>query len=77
MHVDADLYSSTVTIFKHLRERIVPGTVIIFDEYLNYPEWQRHEYKAFQEYVTSSGVRYDYIGVVLDGEQAAVRIKKP
>lgn len=75
LHVDADLYSSTATIFKHLRDRIVRGTIIIFDEYLNYPEWRQHEFKAFQEYVSSSGVAYDYIGVVLDGEQAAVRIK--
>ena len=75
LHVDSDLYSSAVTIFRHLRERIVPGTIIIFDEYLNYPEWQQHEFKAFQEYVASTGVLYDYIGVVLDGEQAAVRIR--
>jgi len=75
LHIDVDLYSSTATIFRHLRNRIVPGTIIIFDEYLNYPEWRQHEYKAFQEYVSSSGVGYDYIGVVLDGEQVAVRIK--
>ncbi|MGA2403608.1 MAG: class I SAM-dependent methyltransferase [Syntrophobacteraceae bacterium] len=75
LHIDSDLYSSAATIFGHLRERIVPGTIIIFDEYINYPEWQQHEYKAFQEYVSSPGVDYDYIGVVLDGEQVAVRIK--
>ncbi len=56
-------------------QSIIPGTIIIFDEYLNYPEWQQQEFKAFQEYVSSSGVEYDYIGFILDSQQVAVRIK--
>ena len=34
LHVDCDLYSSTVTVLNNLRENIVPGTVIVFDEYM-------------------------------------------
>ena len=49
MHVDSDIYSSAKTIFTHLGDRIVPGTVIQFDEYFNYPGWKNHEYKGFQE----------------------------
>jgi hypothetical protein len=37
LHVDCDLYSSTKTIFDSLRTRFRPGTVIVFDEYFNYP----------------------------------------
>jgi hypothetical protein len=40
IHVDRDLYTSTRTIFTLLAERIVPGTVIVFDEYFNYPNWE-------------------------------------
>jgi hypothetical protein len=47
LHIDCDLYSSTKTIFDLCKERIVPGTVISFDEYFNYPGWQNGEYKAF------------------------------
>ena len=36
LHVDCDLYSSTVTILEELRNQIVAGTVIVFDEYINY-----------------------------------------
>lgn len=32
LHVDCDIYSSTVTIFDYLNEYIVPGTIIRFDE---------------------------------------------
>jgi hypothetical protein len=63
VHVDCDIYVSTVTIFDALRERIVPGTVILFDEYFNYPGWRAHEYKAFQEFIASSGFGYQYIGL--------------
>ena len=74
-HMDADLYSSSKTVFDILADRIVPGTVFVFDEYFNYPGWQRDgEYKAFQEFVKQRAVRYEYIGYVAYDEQAAVKI---
>jgi len=74
LHVDCDLYSSTKTIFHWLAGRIVPGTVIVFDEYFNYIGWRNHEYKAFKEFIAYSGLRYKYIGVVPAHQQAAVQI---
>ncbi|MBB5372094.1 class I SAM-dependent methyltransferase [Acidocella aromatica] len=74
IHVDCDIYSSTVTIFSALRERIVPGTVIVFDEYFNYPGWRAHEYKAFQEFIASTGLTYKYIGVSAEKGHVAVII---
>lgn len=53
VHVDCDIYSSTQDILSLAGDRIVPGTVILFDEYLNYPSWEEHEYKAFQEFIKS------------------------
>jgi Methyltransferase domain len=61
MHVDCDLYSSTRTIFELLGDRIAPGTVIVFDEYFNYPGWREHEFKAFQEFIAASRLRYRYL----------------
>jgi predicted O-methyltransferase YrrM len=74
LHVDCDLYSSTKTIFDACRSRIVPGTVIVFDEYMNYVGWRRHEHKAFMEFVASTGLRYRYIGYVPAHQQVAVVI---
>ncbi|MGO9818623.1 MAG: class I SAM-dependent methyltransferase [Acidocella sp.] len=74
IHVDCDIYSSTVTIFSELRERIGPGTVILFDEYFNYPGWRAHEYKAFQEFIASTGLSYKYIGVSAEKGHVAVVI---
>jgi len=72
IHVDCDLYSSTKTIFALLAERIVPGTVILFDEYFNYPNWERHEYRAFQEFVRERLIAYSYLGFAR--QQVAVRV---
>lgn len=74
LHVDCDLYSSTVTIFSLLGPRLQKGAVILFDEYYNFPRWQQHEFKAFQEFVAESGVEYEYIGYSVTGQQVAVRI---
>jgi hypothetical protein len=62
LHIDCDLYSSTACVLDLLQSRIVPGTVIVFDEYFNYYGWQNHEYKAFQEFVSRGGVKYEYLG---------------
>lgn len=72
IHIDCDLYSSTKTIFTLLRDRIVPGTVILFDEYFNFPNWEHHEYKAFQEFVEERAVTYTYLAFAR--QQVAVRI---
>src|SRR5581483_293456 len=45
LHVDSDLYSSARTIFTLFRDRIEPGTIIVFDEYFNYPGWKDGEHK--------------------------------
>jgi hypothetical protein len=74
LHVDCDLYSSTKTIFSCLGPRIVPGTIIAFDEYFNYPSWRQHEYKAFQEFIAESGLSYQYHGYVPSHQQVCVVI---
>jgi hypothetical protein len=60
-HIDCDLYSSTRSVFEHLYERFVSGTVIVFDEYFNYANWREHEHKAFMEFVERSGKAYHYL----------------
>ena len=74
VHIDCDLYSSTQTVLMQLRDRLVPGTIILFDEYFNYPGWEMHEYKAFQEFVESTGLQYEYIGLHPNHQQVAVRV---
>lgn len=74
-HIDCDLYSSTKEFFAMMQDMIVPGTVILFDEYFNYSDWEEGEYKAFQEFVTAKNIQYEYIGYIRTASQVAVRIK--
>ena len=75
IHVDCDIYVSTKVVFEQLRQRIVPGTVIVFDEYFNYPGWRQHEYKAFQEFVAATGMGYAYLGFSAEKGHVAVVMK--
>lgn len=74
LHVDCDLYSSTVTIFEQLGDRLQPGSIVLFDEYYNFHRWQQHEFKAFQEFVEKSGLTYEYIAFSVTGQQVAIRV---
>jgi hypothetical protein len=75
-HLDADLYVSTKDVFDALGDHIVPGTVLQFDEFFNYPGWQEGESKAFLEFCQARSAEIEYIGYVPDNEQVAIRIKK-
>ncbi|SDO32915.1 Macrocin-O-methyltransferase (TylF) [Klenkia soli] len=74
LHLDADLYSSTVTVLAALVGRLRPGTVVVFDEYFNYPGWEDHEHKAWEEFVARHDVEFEYLGFTADDEQVSVRI---
>jgi hypothetical protein len=73
IHLDCDLYSSTKTVLALLAPRLASGTVILFDEYFNYPNWEQHEFKAFQEFVSEHKLSYTYLGFAR--QQVAVRIE--
>lgn len=63
LHVDSDIYSSAKYVLDSLSSRIKPGTIIVFDEYFNYPNWQNHEHKAFMEFIESTGLQYKYVSM--------------
>ena len=71
IHIDCDLYSATKDVFENLKSYIRPGTIIIFDEYWNYPTWKEHEFKAWQEEKRN----YEYIGSVHGGNYQPVAVK--
>jgi hypothetical protein len=56
--MDADLYSSTKTVLKFLKDHIAYGTLIYFDEFSD----RFHEMKAFDEFLREAGMRFKVIG---------------
>jgi len=57
VNLDADVYSSTVTVLNYLRDKLKPGDWLYFDEFT---VWD-HEFRAFQEFVEGSGMRFQAV----------------
>lgn len=74
LHIDSDIYESAKTVLENLKDQIVAGTVIVFDEFFNYVGWQQHEYRAFEEFVKKYNKKHEYIGFASGHLSVAVRI---
>lgn len=77
LHVDCDLYTSTVDVLHSLNHLIVKNTIIVFDEWVyNFdPKFNDHEQKAFYEWVESKGRKFEFLdGCDLEIEQRALRV---
>ncbi len=74
LHIDSDIYSSAATAFKILGDRLKPGTILVFDELYNYPGCENHEFKAFQEFLITSGLKARYLAYNIYHEQVAVQL---
>ena len=49
IHIDCDVYESAACVLRCLCDRIVAGTILVFDELLNYNGFERHEMHALFE----------------------------
>jgi len=72
LHIDCDLYSSTATAFRYALSSCGPGSVVVFDEYYNYPGFAEHEYLAWRNARQEWGITARCIG--FDGRRAAFKI---
>jgi hypothetical protein len=62
VHVDCDTYPAARSALASIGGRLVPGTVIVFDEYFGYRGWRAGEHKAWRELVDARLIEADYIG---------------
>ena len=70
VHLDADLYSSTIYVLRQLRPYFKPGTILIFDEFFD----REHELKAFNEFLDDEKIRVECIAATRALSQTAFRI---
>lgn len=71
IHLDADLYTSTLYVLTMLHPRLRAGDVLLFDEFA-VPD---HEFLALKNYAESYRVSYEVIGSRNNGLFFAVRIR--
>jgi hypothetical protein len=77
MHVDCDLYSSTHTVLGGVGHLLVPGSIVVFDEwvYNNDPRYNDHEQRAFHEWADACDREFELVPFVGEtNEQQIVRI---
>ena len=55
IHHDGDLFISTAITFSLLDRRIVPGTIVCFDELHSYDGWEKHEMLSFYLWMVQTG----------------------
>jgi hypothetical protein len=70
IHLDADLYSSTLFVLTTISPYLRKGDILLFDEF-NVP---LHEYKAFTEWAASFYIEYTVIGEVNNYFQVAMKL---
>lgn len=71
LHLDADLYSSTLFVFTTLYPNLKKGDIIIFDEF-GVPT---HEFKAFIDITSAFPLKYRYLGAINNYLQVAIIIE--
>jgi hypothetical protein len=76
IHLDADLYSSTKFVLSTLNARIEPGCIILFDEFMNYPGFENHEYLAYVEWCAEHFRICEPICFTANHEQLAFKVVK-
>lgn len=62
LHIDCDLYAGARDTLMYLSPLIQSGTVLVFDELINYPTYAEHEIKALWEWLVSTGLHVRVIG---------------
>ena len=72
LHLDADLYSSTIFVLRQMRPFLRPGTIFILDEFFD----REHELKAFTEFLNEESLAVECLAATRSLSQAAFRITK-
>lgn len=71
LHNDADLYSSTLYVLTYANDILVPGTIIIFDEFYSV----MHEFRALEDYCASYRRSYEVVAAADHGANVALRMQ--
>ena len=65
-----DTYESTSYVLKLIKNKFQSGTIILFDEFYGFPNWEKYEYKAFKEEIEENSFKYIAFGT----RQACIQI---
>ena len=70
IHIDCDLYSSTLYVLTSIAPFLTIGDIVIFDEFLT----PTQEFKAFDDFISAYYFKFELIGAVNNYYQSAFRL---
>jgi hypothetical protein len=74
INFDADLYSSTKCALNYSKPVIDSKTILVFDEFINNPNWEEDEFKALEEFCAENNLTYQVLAVSFFSKQVAIRL---
>ena len=79
-YIDCDLYESVNTVLHYIGPLLVPGSVLIFDDFYNFANWAAHSYRALEEFKVEIHQNRGYtivpIGITVLGHAVAFRVER-
>ena len=57
-HLDMDTFKPTKFTLEKIKPFLTKGSILLFDQFYGYPNWQHHEYKAFKEVFKDEEYKY-------------------
>lgn len=73
IHIDSDTFESASFVLKTMKPAIKKGTLIIFDEFMGYPNWRAHEFKAWSEFSIQNKIKFEFIAFTQVGVVVVIK----
>lgn len=51
LNIDTDTYGPAAHIIDLTTSRLGKGSLVLFDEFFNYPNWRAYEYRAWRDHM--------------------------
>jgi Methyltransferase domain len=73
-YIDCDLYESVRTVLEGIADRVRPSSILVFDDWYNFPNWQAHSLRAANEWSGRHGISLEPLGFTVLEHSAAFRV---
>ena len=70
--LDCSNHANASAALRSLRPGLREGSVLVLDNYYNFPGWEVATYRAFQDFITEEQLGFDYLG--RSPQQVAIRV---
>ncbi|MDZ3822756.1 MAG: class I SAM-dependent methyltransferase [Pseudoxanthomonas sp.] len=75
LHVDCALHASAASVLRHAGGRLVPGSVLLFGNFIGDPGGDADEFRAWREFAQARGLRWRVLAGTLLGREVALAIE--